>query len=146
MGRWIPPRIGGHDDESWSDARLSADGDPAAKIAPEERERRRTVRRRLTGILFASVFLAGTAAAVLAEGGYLDRVEADRELREAQDRLFEHAAGVRELRARLEALESGPEPLERIAREQLDYVRPGEITFLLPDDEAFPPGDGGSDP
>ena len=38
----------------------------------------------------------------------------------------------------LEALETGPEPLERIAREQLDYVGPGEITFLLPEDDRFP--------
>lgn len=146
MARWIPPRIGGNDDASWSDARLSGDGDPTAKITTEERDRRRRVRRRLTGVLFGSVFLAGSAAALFAEGGYLDRLDADRALRQAQDRLFERAAGVRELRARLVALESGPEPLERIAREQLDYVGPGEITFLLPEDDPFPVDTNGPRP
>ena len=129
---------GGGEDAPWSDARVSDPEHATAKISPEERERRRKVRRRWTGVLFASVFLAGSAAALLAEGGYLDRLEVDRELRDAEDRLFERAARVRALRGRLEALESGPEPLERIAREQLDYVGPGEITFLLPEDDRFP--------
>ncbi len=147
MGRWLAPRVGGGDDGApWSDARAS-DGELAAtRIGPAERERRRRVRRRWTGVLFASVFLAGSAAALLAKGGYLDRRAADLQLREAEDRLFESAARVRELRGRLEALEAGPEPLERIAREQLDYVGPGEITFLLPEDDPFPKTDGGARP
>ena len=147
MGRWLPSRAGdGGDGAPWSDARVSDPEHATAKISPEERERRRTVRRRWTGILFASVFLAGSAAALLAKGGYLDRLEADRELRAAEDRLFERAARVRALRVRLEQLESGPEPLERIAREQLDYVGPGEITFLLPEDDTFPDAEDGSRP
>jgi cell division protein FtsB len=48
------------------------------------------------------------------------------------------------LEARIKALREDPATIEAIARERLDWVRPGEITFLLPYDAAAPePGDPG---
>ena len=41
----------------------------------------------------------------------------------------------------VEALRAEPDARERIAREQLGYARPGEVTFVLP--EEAPAGEGG---
>ena len=39
------------------------------------------------------------------------------------------------LKAEIQALRSDPAAIERIAREQLGYSRPGEITFVFREDE-----------
>ena len=39
------------------------------------------------------------------------------------------------LKAEIEALRSDPSAIERIAREELGYSRPGEITFVFREDE-----------
>jgi len=37
-----------------------------------------------------------------------------------------------EMEAQIEALRSDPEAIERVAREELGYIRPGEEVFLFP--------------
>jgi len=97
----------------------------------------------LLGLLFGLAFLAGSAAALFAEGGFLDRVQAEDALRAEQDELFERAARIRRLRAEVAELHRGERSMERIAREDLGMVREGEVTFLLTEDDGL---DAAADP
>lgn len=48
------------------------------------------------------------------------------------------------LEGRIRALQNDPAAIEKIARERLGWIRPGEITFLFPHDPALTePGDPG---
>jgi len=42
------------------------------------------------------------------------------------------------LKQQIQALRSDPLAIERIAREELGYARPGEVTFVFRDDEKRP--------
>jgi cell division protein FtsB len=42
-----------------------------------------------------------------------------------------------QLKQEIQALRSDPDAIERIAREQLGYSKPGEITFVFREDEAL---------
>jgi cell division protein FtsB len=90
------------------------------------------IRRR--GLLLAAVstFLAMTVAAVFGEGGYRDVKQLRREVAERRAELDAQRARVSALQAEVRRLQSDPAALERLAREQLGLVRPGEISFLLP--------------
>lgn len=57
----------------------------------------------------------------------------------AYQKLAAEVQGLREenvgLKQEIQALRSDPNAIERIAREQLGYSRPGEITFVFREDE-----------
>ena len=76
------PRDADRDAESWSDAR-PMDGRISGRALDAELERRRRLRRRVVPLLLGAVFLAGTAAALFGEYGYLDLRRSRRELAEA---------------------------------------------------------------
>jgi cell division protein FtsB len=109
---------------------------PVPGRTPDPEIERRKVRHQRTAILaLVIVFLGGTAAALFGDRGYLDvqRVRAqERELRDA------HAARlvrVEALRRDVDRMRTDPTAIERIAREDLGFAAPGEITLLLPGDD-----------
>jgi cell division protein FtsB len=76
-------------------------------------------------------------------GALLDK---HREIRELEQH---NADGLRELerlRERIRRLQESPSEQEMEVRKQLKLIRPGETTFILPDDPKNPPKDGDPKP
>jgi cell division protein FtsB len=90
------------------------------------------VSRNLVKVLVGTIALAGTAALVFGERGLMDLHRARRELKEIRAQVKEKQARVSALRSEVERLETDPEALERVAREELNLAKPGEIIILLP--------------
>src|SRR5262249_37035466 len=91
------------------------------------------------------VFTGGIAAALFGDRGYLDVQRQRQHLLELQQATEEHQHRVEALRHEIERLKTDPFAVERIAREDLGYVAPGEIPLLLPrEDDADSPAAGPS--
>jgi cell division protein FtsB len=115
----------------------AGDGDPRTRSV----ERRQAIRR-ATFFVLTLVALALTARAIVGERGLLDAHRSLRELTRAEAEVEKWRERNAWLEARIRALRDDPATIESMARERLDYVRPGEITFLFPDDPARPaPGE-----
>ena len=114
-----------------SDARAVSDHSGREDEDPEARRRRKLRQRALVLGLFC-VCLAGSVAAVVGEGGYLDMLRWQREIAELRAEVALREARVEAIREAVRGLEQDALTRERVAREQLGLVRPGEIDFLLP--------------
>jgi cell division protein FtsB len=122
-----------------SDARTIEDH-PKRRVDRPDAGRLARARRRVVGIVLATVFVAGSLAAVFGDRGYLELARLEREAAELDARVAEEEALVRELERHVDRLEHDPYARERIARERLGLAEPGELTFLLPGAEAGPDG------
>jgi len=92
-----------------------------------------TLRSALPLVLFA--ILAGSAAwACFGERGIIanDELAAEIEAREA--RLLERRGVIDHLRGEIERMRTNPRVQERWVREELGFVRPGEVVFVFPAD------------
>jgi len=99
---------------------------------------RGTLARRVFAALLGVLVLGFTASAIFGERGYFDLAGQSEE----RSRL---TAQVALARARNSALESaitdltrGGPLLESAAREELGYIKPGEVTFLFPPESSDP--------
>ncbi|HKQ59786.1 MAG TPA: septum formation initiator family protein [Candidatus Polarisedimenticolaceae bacterium] len=126
----------------YTDAR-PADHHPRLAEVDPARERQRKLRDRVTRLVLAAVFLLGAVLALVGPEGYLEL----RAKRAAYDEAVAARAELRErvdaLRRDLAELQSDPAARERVAREELGLVKPGEVTFLLPPE---PPEAGTAEP
>lgn len=121
-----------------SDARPSEEAREGSRPhAPAERTARR--KRRARAVVLAAAFSAGCLVAVVGERGYLDGRRARRELAEMQRQVAEQEAVVADLRLQVERLRRDPLVIERIAREQIGLVRPGEVVVLFAEDGEWEP-------
>lgn len=118
--------------EPATDARLADEAPARGGSMDPDRQRRVRLRRGVFVLCLTSFFLAGSLVALVGRGGYVDlhrKREEARKLREEVATLrndvgvLDHAVG---------RLEAEPLERERIAREQLGLILPGEIDFLLP--------------
>jgi len=109
-------------------------------------ERRRRFHRRVTSFVVGVVFAAGSIVALFGDGGLLELRRMRRERAEARERVALQQRRVAELRRNVESLKNDPAARERIAREELGYARPGEVTVILPHSPEEEPGDGGAPP
>jgi cell division protein FtsB len=115
-----------------SDASATADV-PRAGVAPDPAIVRKQTRKRRGAILaLVLVFMAGVAAALFGDRGYLDVQRQQRRLRELRESSEARQQRVAALNREIDRLKVDPSAVERIAREELGYVAPGEITLLLP--------------
>jgi cell division protein FtsB len=55
------------------------------------------------------------------------------QLARAQDEVAQLEAGNKRLEAEVAALKSDPNALEKVAREELNLVKPGDVVLILPD-------------
>ena len=101
--------------------------DPAAK-------RRLKLRLRALVLGLVGVCLAGSVAAFVGRGGYLDMLRLRGEIGRLRAEVELRREVVERLQQEVRGLEREPAARERIAREQLGLLRPGEIDFLLPRD------------
>ena len=100
--------------------------------ADPEAERRVRYQRRALVLLLAGLSGAGGVAAFIGEGGLSDMLRLRREIDGLQRQIDTRGAEVSRLRQAVWGLEHETIARERVAREQLGLVRPGEIDFLLP--------------
>ena len=109
-------------------------GGPHPRRAEHDPEvkRRVVIRRRALIFLLCSIFVAGSVAALFAEGGYMDLHRLRDEAQTLEGEIETRRERLRGLKLQIERLQGDPLARERIAREELGLVRPGEIDFLLP--------------
>ena len=133
MSDWIPFRRRPAEpaERELTDARVAAAHARRRELDPELHRSLKLRRRAWVGGL-AAVCLAGSLAAMIGEGGYFDARKLRREIAVLEQDLAHRAAAIARLDLEVQGLEHDPVLRERVAREQLGLVRPGEIDFLLP--------------
>jgi cell division protein FtsB len=87
--------------------------------------------RRAVWVLFALVFLTGSAAALLANGGHAERGTLELRRDAANVELDRQLQRVHALRREVQRLHGDSLARERLAREELGYTKRGEMVFLL---------------
>lgn len=95
----------------------------------------RRLLKRPGGLMVAALFLVIGAAFLTQVVPYRQIVEADQRVSEARSSLARLEAENRSLEADVAALQTDAE-IERLAREKLGYVRPGEIAYVVVDPPA----------
>jgi cell division protein FtsB len=125
----------GHSERELSDARLVAEHVRRRTLDPEV-SRRIKLRRRTLVLGLAGICLAGSVAAFIGEGGYVDMLRLRHEISLLKADIERREAAVARLAGEVRRLEIDPVARERVAREELGLVRPGEIDFLLPREHA----------
>jgi cell division protein FtsB len=113
---------------------------PPGKAPDPDAERRRKFRQGVVGLVVATAFVGGSAAALVGSRGYLDVRRSREELALLKAETDKKQDDVTLLKKEVDRLKSDPRALERIAREELGFARPGEVTILLPFDEDRGPG------
>ncbi|MBZ5639078.1 MAG: septum formation initiator family protein [Acidobacteriia bacterium] len=124
-----------------SDARPAEDP-PPGKAPDPDRERRRRFLHGVVGLFLATLFVAGSVEALVGNHGYFAVRRSREELASLKAAVERKQIQVMELRQAVDRLKNDPHAIERIAREELGFVKPGEITFLLPREENCVPGGG----
>ena len=127
-------------------AKFPTDAAPAAEpLAREgqeidpEFERKRKLRRSWAIAMLLMVFMGGIAAVMFGDRGYLDVQRQSAHRHVLQTDYDNHLKRVAQLKDDVDRLKRDPAAVERIAREQLGYVAPGEVTLLLPGDNPNAP-------
>jgi cell division protein FtsB len=116
-------------DDSDSDARRGA---ARRKVEEPDLARRARFRTQAFVLLLAGVAGAGCLAAVIGKGGRLDRKRLDREIATLEADIAARKEAVALLEEEIRQLGQASMARERVAREELGLVEPGEISFLLP--------------
>ena len=116
---------------------MPSDAEPANRLdlpgePPPELVRQRTFRRRTFATALGAVFLLGIAAAVFGERGWLDVQRRQADLERVRAEAAKQEARVNALRSEVSHLRTDRTSVERIAREDLGYALPGEVTLVLP--------------
>ncbi|MBN95286.1 MAG: hypothetical protein CL928_14665 [Deltaproteobacteria bacterium] len=94
-----------------------------------------SLRSVLPFVLFA-VAAGGAAWACFGDRGVLTNRSLEYEELARAERLGERRATVALLRGQIQQMESEPRLQERWIREELGYVKPGEVLYLFPGDRA----------
>ena len=129
-------------DRTWpSDARRSEHPGTRPVTDPEV-ERKRRLRHAMFGLFLSLVFVGSSLAAVFGDSGFLDLLRRSREIESLTQEVERRRAALAAMESHLKRLQDDPTAIERIAREDLGLVRPGEITFLLPREEVGTPEGG----
>ena len=111
-------------------------GEPGHAAPDPEMRKRARFHRRVAAFVIGVVFVVGGVLALFGKGGYLDLRGLHGELDTARAQLELQQQRVNAERTRVKRLHHRPEARERIAREELGFSSPGEITFILPEETA----------
>jgi len=122
--------------EPATDARPAEEEPARGGCVDPERQRRARLRRGVFVLFLATLFLAGSLVALVGRGGYVDLHRKREEARLLREEVVTLRINVDVLEHVVGRLEAEPLERERIAREQLGLVLPGEIDFLLPRETA----------
>ncbi len=128
--------IPGFEDPGFVTDARPADESPRRQRFDPEAGRRVRFRRRAIAFILGSVFVAGSLAALFGTGGYVELRRQDRDNAKLEAEVSAARIRVAQLTADVEGLESDPTYRERVAREQLGFVKPGEVSILLPREDS----------
>jgi len=128
--------------EPLADARRTEEAPPRNEDDLRERLRRARLRRGALSLGLGTLFVAGSLAALVGRGGYLDLARKREEARRLREEVAVLRVEVGVLEQHVGRLESDPFERERVAREQLGLILPGEIDFLLPREDSGDPAPG----
>lgn len=95
-------------------------------------------RRVLTWVLFGGLTML-LVNAIVGENGYLATLRLKRTEAEMTATLAHVRLENRRLQDERQRLESDPQTLEQVIREELGYIRPGETTVIVHETPAIPP-------
>ena len=140
MNEWLRfRRPEGRDpaDRDFSDARSVERAARQRELDPELR-RRVKLRRRALVLGLSAACVAGSLVAFVGKGGYHDMLRLRSEIEELQADVLERQTTIERLEREVAGLEHDPMARERVAREQLGLVLPGEVDFLLPRERTLP--------
>lgn len=96
-------------------------------------------RARFRPLLVLGALVLGVVGGAAWWSSYRDLATAREREAVLEERIRETQGRVDELRDRVERLRSDPATIERVAREEMGLVRPGDVVIVLPKD------DGGDD-
>ena len=105
----------------------------------EEVSRVRISRRRLLLALLCAALSFFTARSIFGDRGLLEVATQESELVRIQREVEAARARNRALLAEVVELRTGNASIERLARERLGYIKPGEVTYLFPEESSDPP-------
>jgi cell division protein FtsB len=94
-----------------------------------------TLRSALPLVLFA-VLAGGAAWACFGDRGILANRTLESEVASREVRIEERLATIDHLRVEIERMRTEPRVQERWIRQELGYVRPGELLYLFPGDRS----------
>lgn len=94
-------------------------------------------RRALTWVLFGGLTIL-LVNAIVGENGYLATLRLERTEAELTGTLAHVRLENRQLQDERQRLESDPQTLEQVIREELGYIRPGETAVIVHDTPAIP--------
>jgi cell division protein FtsB len=100
--------------------------------ADPEAQGRLRLRRRAVVFALLTLFGLGGMGALVGQGGALEAKRLRTEVDRLEEEVRRQEAKVSALRSEVELLGQDGLARERVAREQLGFMRPGEIDFLLP--------------
>ena len=111
------------------------DAEEAARTAaPAGKSEGRGGISRTAWFLLMFLFLAAILLdAFFSESGILKIWEMERDYVKLSQEIADLERENAKMEAEIKALRDSPEAIERIAREQLDFIRPGEEVFLFPE-------------
>ncbi len=96
---------------------------------------RARMKRRAMGLLFLAVLLSLIIFTISGEGGAITLYMRWQEKKSLATEIVDLQATNTKKKLRNLALETDPRAVERIAREELDLMRPGEVMIVLPEAE-----------
>lgn len=138
-----PPRVVGVKRLPQRSARAGPERDPETRARPastdhgEEAPAARPEGRHVRPASYVAVSLLLSALFfgifLLSDRGLLQLRKQRLQVAKAREEVAQLEAGNKRLEAEVAALKSDPSALEKVAREELNLVRPGEVVLLLPD-------------
>lgn len=94
----------------------------------------RTTRRLLTALV-AGIFVVLLGYQVVGPNGYMTLREREREKAALEEEIRRLTLENLRLMRQVKALRTDPQAVERIAREEMKLARPGEVIYLLPNNQ-----------
>lgn len=96
-------------------------------------------RRRALNLLLVFITVVVLVDAVVGEKGLMERMRARREYTQSAATLNALRHENTRMREEIQRLRSDPDAIEALAREELGYIKPGEILFIIRDTKPAAP-------
>ena len=100
---------------------------PARKSTPKQ-----SFLQRWGGTIFVLLLMALVAHVLFGEHGFLAMRRAQKEVEKLRQEIAQLNADNKQLSEEIQALKTDPQLIERIARQEMNLAKPGELIFKLP--------------
>ena len=103
-----------------------------ARATPRKTAPAQSFLQRWGGAIFVLLLMALVAHVLFGEHGLLAMRRAQKEVVKLHEEIAQLNADNKQLSEEIQALKSDPKLIERIAREEMNLAKPGELIFKLP--------------